>query len=186
MPLSQILRFEVIIGVVKMPAAKPEKTEYLKARVDQYIKEDFEEICKQLEIKPAEQLREMVIDFLDRQKKLLSESVQIQITRPDGFDFGAWQVKIKIRDSIKNLAAPFKLPKLAHRTIHSEPEYQSAWLDDKKQIYEMGGLLIDRQWRGNMYTNGISENDNPTSVDMVRAALKEEIERVLSSPIFNA
>ncbi|WP_449106754.1 hypothetical protein [Pseudomonas mohnii] len=168
-----------------MPAPKLEKTEYLKARVDERIKSDFEDVCRQLGIKPAEQMRELVVDFLEKQKKLLSETIQIQITRPDGYDYGAWHVQIKVKDSVKNLPAPFQLPKISHRSIHSEPGYQAAWLDLDKHEYEMGGLLINRLWRGNLYSNGMPENENPSTLDDVREALKREIEKILASQPFN-
>ncbi|HEF4763160.1 TPA: hypothetical protein SAN82_005638 [Pseudomonas putida] len=164
-----------------MTAAKPEKTEYLKARVDEGIKTDFEGICAALEIKPAEQLRKLVLAFIAQEEKRLGERVQVRVTRPEGYQHGAWRVEIKLKKP-EECPYPlvFPLPKLEKRSIHCDPEYRAAWFDSGTQLHEPGGVLQDGVWRGNCYTNGIAEPDNPTSLEEVEQALRQIIETGLA------
>ncbi|ODJ92709.1 hypothetical protein BB779_24625 (plasmid) [Pseudomonas viridiflava] len=166
--------------VTKMPAAKPEKTEYLKARVDDGIKSDFEEICRSLSIKPAEQLRELVLAFIAKEEKQLGERVQIRISRPEGYMHGAWRAEIKLRKPEEcPYPAVFPLPKLERRMIRCDPEYHAAWFDAVTQLHEPAGVLNGGIWRGDCYSNGIAESDNPTPLEEVEKALRKNIEMVL-------
>lgn len=164
-----------------MPAAKLEKTEYLKARVDEAIKKDFESICAALEIKPAEQMRKLILAFIAQEEKQLGERIQVRVTRPEDYQHGAWRVEIKLKNQ-EERAFPrvFPLPKFKHRVFHSDPEYRAAWFNSDTQDYEMAGVLLDGVWRGNFYTNGIAESDNPTSLGQVEHALRENIEKTLA------
>lgn len=163
-----------------MPAAKPEKTEYLKARVDDGIKSDFEHICRALSIKPAEQLRELVLAFIAKEEKQLGERVQIRVSRPEGYMHGAWRVEIKLRKPEEcPYPAVFPLPQLERRVFRSDPEYDAAWFDAAKQSYEPAGILNEGIWRGACYSNGVDESDNPTPLKEVEQALRKNIEMVL-------
>lgn len=163
-----------------MPAAKPEKSEYLKARVDEVIKNDFEGICAALEIKPAEQLRKLVLAFIAQEEKQLGERVQIRMSRPEGYHHGAWRVEVKLRKpEERSYAIVFPLPKLDKRSIHCDPEYRAAWFDGATQQHEPAAVLKDGVWRGNCYSNGIAESDNPTSLEEVEGALRKSIEILL-------
>jgi len=163
-----------------MPAAKPEKTEYLKARVDEGIKNDFEGICTALAIKPAEQLRKLALAFITLEEKRLGERVQIRVSRPETYDAGAWRVEIKLRKPEEcPYPVVFPLPKLEKRLIHCDPEYRAAWFDSATQLHEPAGVLKDGMWRGDCYSNGIAESDNPTPLEEVEQALRKNIEMVL-------
>lgn len=163
-----------------MPAAKQEKTEYLKARVDEGIKTDFEGICAALEIKPAEQLRKLVLAFIAQEEKHLGERVQIRVSRPETYSAGAWRVEIKLKKP-EECPYPqvFPLPKLEKRLIHCDPEYRAAWFDAVALAHEPAGVLKDGVWRGDCYSNGIAEFENPTSLEEVEQALRKNIEMVL-------
>jgi hypothetical protein len=164
-----------------MPAAKPEKTEYLKARVDEGIKNDFEGICKALAIKPAEQLRELVLAFIAQEEKQLGERVQVRVSRPEDYQHGAWRVEIKLRKP-EECPYPlvFPLPKLAKRSIHCDPEHRAAWFDSATLSHEPAAVLKEGLWRGDCYSNGIAEPDNPTSLEEVEQALRQNVEMVLA------
>lgn len=164
-----------------MPAAKPEKTEYLKARVNEGIKNDFEGICAALEIKPAEQLRKLVLAFIAQEEKHLGERIQVRVTRPEDYQHGAWRVEIKLKNTEEcPFPRVFPFPKLKYRVFHSDPEYRAAWFNGDTQEYETAGVLQDGVWRGNFYTNGIAEPDNPTSLEEVEQALQQIIETTLA------
>jgi hypothetical protein len=163
-----------------MSPSKLEKTEYLKARVDENIKNEFEDICAALEIKPAEQLRKLVLAFIAQEEKLLGERVQIRVTRPETYDVGAWRLEIKLRKP-EDCPYPmvFPLPKLERRLMLPDPEYRAAWFDSEASAHEPAGVLIDGIWRGNCYSNGIAESENPTSLETVERELRHNIEMVL-------
>lgn len=155
-----------------------EKTEYLKARVNERIKHDFEAICTALGVKPAEQMRELVLAFIALEEKHLGDRIQVRVSRPDGYQTGAWRVEIKLKNP-EECAYPlvFPMPKLAKRAFHSDPECRAAWFNGETQKFEMGGLLQNGMWRGDFYSNGIDEDNNPTSLEQVEEALRHVIER---------
>ena len=161
--------------------SKLEKTEYLKARVDEGIKNDYEDICAALEIKPAEQLRKLVLAFIAQEKKQLGERVQIRVSRPETYEAGAWRVEIKLKKP-EECPYPlvFPLPDLDKRSIHCDPEHRAAWFNAETQTHETAGVLRDGIWRGDCYTNGIAESENPTSLEVVEQALRNKIEMALA------
>lgn len=163
-----------------MPAPKSEKTEYLKARVDEFIKKDFEAICESLRIKPAEQMRQLAIEFIKREEQRLGQRIQILVTRPNGYDYGAWRVEIRLRNPRDNsYPVVFPFPKLEKRIFHSDVDCQAAWRNPATEEFEIGGLLQNGIWRGHLYSNGIAEIENPTSLELI----KEELRRIIDSLI---
>ncbi|MDU0583504.1 hypothetical protein [Pseudomonas aeruginosa] len=157
-----------------------EKTEYIKARVNERIKHDFDTVCQALEIKPAEQMRELIVGFIAKEARLLGEELQIRITQPSGYDYGAWRVDIKLKNP-EDFPFPivFPMPKLSSRAMRSDPEYQVAWLSVHTEKHEMGGILREGVWRGHLYSNGCTESQNPTSLETVEKALRDTLRPLL-------
>lgn len=156
-----------------MPAVELENMEYLQTQVNERTKHDFEEACRQLEIRPDEPLREFVTGFLDKHRKMLGDIAQIRINHLPGYEHGAWKIEMTLDDSIKSLPLPFHFPKLPNRSIHGDPEYKTVLLSHAGDDHEIGGLFMDRIWRGRVYTFGITEDANPTSIEDVREAFKK-------------
>lgn len=163
-----------------MSAAKQEKSEYLKARVTEQIKKDYEIICADLGVKPADQMRELVTAFITQEQKRLGQRVQVRITRPDGYDHGAWRMEIKLKDPEQNeLPLIFPTTGLPYRSVHSDPEHRAVWYNHAIQLNDMGGLLQNGVWRGHLYSNGIAESDNPTTLADVEQHFQALIEKLL-------
>jgi hypothetical protein len=165
-----------------------EKTDLFRVRVSPRIKADFEEICKTFGNKPpADMLREIVGTFVQSNLSRLSDRVVVYISRPDGYDFGAWRVFIKLRNPEEatwcGSSVPFSLPtSFKKRRLASDSEYQSVVgvLNEKTFVeYEMGGVFINGEWRGHLYSNGVEEGKNPTTIDEVKSGLVDHISKHL-------
>lgn len=164
-----------------------EKASFLRARVSDRLKQDFEDICKVLGNKqPTVQLRELVEQFVREKSDQLDDRIIVHIYRPDGYDLGAWRVLITLRNPEEGLwcgkPIPFALPTLEKRRLDSDKEYQSiVGVPSKEHFvgYGMGGSFINGEWRGHLYSNGIAEKDNPTSIEEVRILLVNVINSLL-------
>jgi hypothetical protein len=164
-----------------------EKSEILRTRVTQKLKRDFEEICKAYGNKPpAEMLREVVETFVQSNFDRLNDRVVVQISRPEGYMFGAWRVVIKLRNpedaTWKGSAIPFNLPKFEKRNLTSDIEFQSVvGVPNNENFvnYELGGTFIAGEWRGHLYTNGVEEQDNLMTIDQVQSKLVDYITKHL-------
>jgi hypothetical protein len=158
-----------------------EKTAFLKVRLDPEMKEEFESICGGLGTKPSEEVRAFVASFIERELKKRGARVQVRVTRPNGYEYGAWRVEVKLNsphDSRYPLVFP--LPMLEKRAVQSDPEYFAAWFNSDKRQHESGGLIINGIWRGVVRTNGVDESNNPTSMEAVEAEFVDIIEGLLA------
>ncbi|MCK9738075.1 hypothetical protein [Pseudomonas syringae] len=161
-----------------------ERSEFLRTRVTETEKKKFEEVCAALGSKPAEQLRKHVLDFISAHSRHLKEEFTVHIFKPEGaepaYDPGAWKVIIRLKN-IEESTSPvlFRFPKLKNRIIHSDTGYFAA-LPIETGGYEICGILNGGIWTGHLYSNGISEENNPTPIETVRNALIEEIKSQLS------
>ena len=68
----------------------------------------------------------------------------------------------------------FKLPELQKRLFISEKEYRTAGSEG------LLGMFVNGHWKGDVYTNGIEENKNPTSVDDFRRAFIDSVRNAAS------
>jgi hypothetical protein len=95
------------------------------------------------------------------------------IFRPDNYQVGAWRVELRLSEVIKRFwsSSPFQfdIPKLSKRFFQMESEYRA----DTHSARFVNGL-----WKADLYTNGVEEVDNPTSIAAVRRALFESINEV--------
>jgi len=159
-------------------------SEYLRTRVSKPMKNDFDEICRELGKTPTEQLRELIFAFVKREYGRLSDRINVHIFKPADYEPEAWRVTIKLRnpdDMIwKGAPIPFGLPALEKRRIQSDPEYHAIffYLGTPNKPIE-GGRFVRGEWRGHLYSNGCFEAENPTSIADVRAALVSTIEKVI-------
>lgn len=114
-----------------------------------------------------------------REISLLGQAaiVSCDISRPDGYDFGAWRVEVKLpphafeRLGISPLV--FSLPTLPNRMCHPEKGYARAVGG------ELRGCFVDGKWLGDVYSNGIHEDDNPIKIDAVRDAFIQSTIRAI-------
>lgn len=161
-----------------------DRSEFLRTRVTETEKKKFEEVCAALGSKPSEQLRKHVLEFINAHSMHLKDDFTVHIFKPEGtepsYDPGAWKVIIRLKNIEKNThPVLFRFPKLENRIIHSDTGYFAA-LPFETGGHEICGILNDGFWTGHLYSNGISEKDNPTPIETVRNALIEEIKKQLA------
>ena len=97
------------------------------------------------------------------------------ISQPDGYQYGAWRLEVYAgKNHWSEFGANdvgFKIPHLPKRHII----VKSPYLMDHQV-----GRLKDGYWCADLYSNGIAEDRNPTSLGTVEAAIRSSIEGALS------
>ncbi|HQT89834.1 MAG TPA: hypothetical protein PK677_15030 [Acidiphilium sp.] len=158
-------------------------SEYLRTRVSKPMKNDFDEICRELGKTPTEQLRELVGAFVKREYGRLNDRINVHIFKPAGYEPEAWRVTIKLRDPAEmtwdGAPIPFGFPSLPQRRIHSDPEYLAVFFAPGTHTPTPGGKFVRGEWRGKLYSNGCLETENPTPLEEVRATLTSTIEQII-------
>lgn len=105
----------------------------------------------------------------------LPTRVRCFIFRPDNYEFGAWRVEMRLTSAIQQLwsGSPFvfDLPPLPRRHIIMESGFRTG---------ERSGRFIDGVWKADLYTNGIPEAENPTSLTKVKRALLQCVDQLIS------
>ncbi len=161
-----------------------DKSEFLRVRVSKETKEAFEQFSAELGKSPSDQLRDLVDAFIHEEAVRANKDVVVTITRPPGYDLGAWLVKIKVLDpnAVSWMGKPFGflLPELPRRRIQSDATYLAAILAPGGEI-KLGGHFVDGVWQGHLYSNGIEEDRNPTSIDAVHKALERVTRDLITS-----
>jgi len=111
-----------------------------------------------------------------REIKLLSRTngiITCNIDRPDGYDEGAYRVEAvlnpEVKDALGGVELIFSLPDLPKRMCMPEKRYLRA------NENGLAGSFVDGKWLGDMYSNGISEDKNPVSVDAFRDAFIQNV-----------
>lgn len=162
---------------------------YIRTRLSERTRADFDAVCKTINITPSEQLRILIEKFLEKTIDATRARSVVHIYRPEGYDLGAWRITITLSnpsDGLWNeMPFPFKLPELSSRRIASDKE-NLAVVNDGGKIVIGGKFDHAGIWRGHLYSNGIAEDENPTSIDEVRDVLhdtvKELLERIHGAP----
>lgn len=160
--------------VTRTPRRAMEKSEFLKARVSEKLKAEFEDICRTYDKQPTVKLRELVYEFVRAERHRLGDRVLIDIYKPDHYDIGAWRVTIKLRDREALIwngqPVPFEFPELPERSLVCEREYAAVIVKEGGDC-RLGGKFVDGTWKGDLYSNGCLETENPTPVELVRSEL---------------
>lgn len=157
-------------------------SEFLRTRVSETTKRDFEDICQTLGKTSTEQIRELVEAFVRREFGILSDRVSVHIYQPQRYGDGAWRIIIKLRNPAEMMwggaVIPFNLPELKKRRLISDPEYLAVVTKQDGQP-DLGGKFDRGEWRGHVYSNGCPESENPTSIEEVRTALHDTIVSII-------
>lgn len=156
-----------------------EKSAILKARVREELHEDFLAVCGAMGRTPAAVMRDLVQRHVNENQHLLEENVQVSIDRPDGYQHGAWRTRINLRHPdgmlFQGAPIPFELPRLPARRIHPDDGFAVATSGWDGSGSGLSGIFVKGVWEGHLYSNGVEEDDNPTSIETVRAALKAAV-----------
>lgn len=96
----------------------------------------------------------------------LPTRVRCSIFRPDGYQYGAWRVELRLTAAlqrfISDCSLQFDIPELPKRHILMAPAFRFG---------PRAGRFVDGIWKADLYSNGIEEARNPTSLDAVKRAL---------------
>lgn len=153
-----------------------DKTAILKARVSEKLHENFLAVCDASGRPPASVIRDLAQRYVIANHHLLEDNVQVSIERPDDYQYGAWRAQITLRTPeamrFQGAPIPFALPRLLARRIHPDEGYAVATSNWDGQGSGLSGIFVKGVWEGHVYSNGIEEDKNPTSIDAVRDALK--------------
>lgn len=101
----------------------------------------------------------------------MTPRVRCEIWRPDGYAMGGWCVRMTLGPEVTGFwgdgRLAFELPALRSRLIHTKPPYL---FNGPK-----GGCFIDGEWNTHLYSNGVAEAENPTTLPQVKAALYRSV-----------
>lgn len=157
-----------------------EKSEVLKARVSEELHRQFSEACFAIGVSPAAKLRALIEAFVAEQHTLTEDDVKIAIDQPDTYMDGAYRVRMTLRkrDAMEFAGVPltFALPRLPKRRIHPDKGFAAAASNWDGEGSGLDGVFVDGAWEGHIYSNGVSEEDNPSSIEAVLQALKSKVE----------
>ncbi len=159
-----------------------EKSEFLKVRVPQLLKEQIDEIAAAMGRSVSDLVREHLDKLVTEHQILLNQQrVTVAITKPQGYQDGAWKavVRLKRPEEAVVFGDPlgFFLPDLPRRRVHPDKGYAAAL--PKTQDYVLGGRLVNGVWEGHIYSNGCAEEDNPTPIEDVQVQIHAAVIRAL-------
>lgn len=101
----------------------------------------------------------------------LAGGIYCDIARPQGYDYGAWRVGVKLGGSATTFSRQseitFRRPELTNRFFVPDKGYATGELDILR--------LVSGQCFMHVYSNGIDEDSNATSIAEVRKALIESL-----------
>jgi hypothetical protein len=72
-------------------------------------------------------------------------------------------------------AIPFPIPRLEKRRIHPDKGFAIAARHWDGDASGLDGIFVDGVWEGHMYSNGVAEEANPTSIEAVQDALRRSV-----------
>ncbi|HAT1512586.1 TPA: hypothetical protein I8W54_000866 [Morganella morganii] len=111
-----------------------------------------------------------------------ASNCHVRIYKPQKYQFGAWRVEItlskKAESAIKEIAINF--PEFKNRILIAEKAggYFTAVMNSNNQ-YENGFLIKNGESKLDLYSSGIPEEENPTSITEVAEVLVEHINSII-------
>lgn len=155
------------------------KTAILKARVSEGLHQDFLTVCGASGKTPADVMRDLVQRHVTENRHFLVDNVQVSIEQPDDYQYGAWRARITLRTPeamrFHGAPIPFTLPQLPARRIHPDEGYAVATSNWDGEGSGLSGIFVKGVWEGHVYSNGMDEDENPTTIETVRDALKSAV-----------
>ena len=106
--------------------------------------------------------------------------ITYDVKRPENFDYGVYRVTITIKGKVLKAVSDsnivFTIPELPKRFFRQSQEYMVA---PSEPGAPWGGRFLNGVWEGIVQTNGISEDENPTHMDVVAHALIANVMKAL-------
>jgi hypothetical protein len=102
----------------------------------------------------------------------VSPWVRCHVFRPDHYEYGAWRVHMSLgyaaRKGGDDGAFVFDLPWQPRRNIRVDQGYLFD-LNPAKNVFR--GKFVHGEWFGDIYSNGVAEDDNPIPIERMRVLL---------------
>lgn len=96
------------------------------------------------------------------------------IFKPDDYQVGAWRVEMRLPESLLQLSSDFPfgfdLPQLPKRYFVMKEGFG---------VGPRAGQFLAGVWRADLYSNGVTEDQNPTSIREVKRALLRAVDGIL-------
>lgn len=104
----------------------------------------------------------------------LPTRVRCSIFRPDGYQIGAWRVEMRLPPGIQRFwnDSPFQfnIPQLTNRIFIMSSEFS---------VGHAVGRFVNGVWKADLYSNGIEEAKNPTSLAEVKRSLLQCVNQLV-------
>ncbi len=161
------------------------KDTYIRTRIQESTKNDFETICNSMNLVPSEQLRFMIEMFVADNHGSENNPYKVHIYKPEDYDYGVWRVTVTLKTPSDGewmgAPIPFELPDLPYRIIQSDPEYRAVVARRSDGMAVLGGRFDNGFWRGHVRTNGREESTNPISIEQVEEAIREVLDKAFKN-----
>ncbi|MDX5628408.1 MULTISPECIES: hypothetical protein [unclassified Brenneria] len=115
------------------------------------------------------------LDLFNPAIELSPEWGNIRVYRPESYDHGAWRVLITLNNDKDNIEWSIRFPVLNGRLLTADPGY-SGMAGRSSAECQPGFRFINRRCELHLYTNGISEDENPITPQDVIHHLVDAIE----------
>lgn len=99
----------------------------------------------------------------------------IRISRPEGYDHGAWRVFITLNKKQGDITWSIRFPVLSGRLLTADPGY-TGMVRDSAGVSQPGFRFRNHRCELHLYTNGIREEDNPVPPKDVARHLADAVE----------
>ncbi|KSV67267.1 hypothetical protein N182_34105 [Sinorhizobium sp. GL2] len=160
-----------------------EKDSFIKARISSATKTQFEDICQELNVQPTTKVRDLIEQFVRDESERLNEQVTVIVDRPPEYQLGAWRVTVRLRNPADlerwGVPVPFAFPELPKRRLHPDDGYLAVVRKNGSDELVIGGQFVKGIWHGHLYSNGVLEDENPTSIEAVKTALRETAAKLI-------
>lgn len=106
------------------------------------------------------------------------DTLHIRIFHPDDHPTGAWQVSVILKHGAPNPGMSVDVPVFTNRLLIADPGYVGK-LGQKPGSWLPGFRFVQRRCKLHLYTAGIKENENPTTLDEVARELAKKVDQAL-------
>lgn len=122
-------------------------------------------------------------DTIRKKIELIKKSnglVTCHISRPDGFEHGAWKIEAtlstQVIERLSHGTSPlaFHLPDMSKRLCYPDPPYV------RPNVSGGFSVFINGVWTGHLYSNGITEDENPVTIDAFREAFIRSVTKSIA------
>ncbi len=123
-----------------------------------------------------DELHDAVRDVARTLHQAMGRLVTCETKQPEDFQYGVFEVKMTLHKEVENSNIHFEIPQLPKRFFRHEQKFSIPPNGPGKR---WTGRFINGVWEGIVQTNGISEEENPTNIHVVKDALVASVIKAL-------